>query len=428
MRGSVERLESRRLLSAYLKYDAKGVLRVFGTSGDDHLVVTFEPQYAYPFGGSEPMLAGYSPKVTSNGKELRNAGRLWHAYPRPVRVYLGAGNDTFTIANPEVEPKGQCYFIVDGGDGNDSIETGFGRDTIYGGAGADTIYSNRGNDLIEGGQESDDLRGGEGEDTLRGQNGHDRIRPGNGDADKVYGGVGNDRFYSAGAGSYPTFYGERGDDTLYSGLSQDAFHGGVGNDLVDYSGRDQDLLIVLIAFSDQQERLVPGLGENQPRLRNNFLWDDGRNTLNEMKSTRSDVYQPGDEMLDQFIVPDDQSLLYGTGALEKDSLHDVEQAIAGSGDDVMVGTHLRDIFHGGTGDDTIFAGGGADDCYGNAGDDLFFTVDTRDAFPTLHQGRHVAADLIDGGNGTDFARIDHRDPAKLRNSIEEIEMLPYTTS
>lgn len=433
MRGLIDALEARQLLSAYGKYDAHGVFRIFGTDGNDHFEVSFVPQYAAvdsaSGGGAE--LAGYSPKVTIDGSSLRILGKYHVMFPRPVRVYLGAGNDTFTVVHPEVDEKAYTSFIVEGGSGDDSIHTGIGKDTVYAGAGNDTVFSDAGNDWIEGGSGIDDLNGGLDANRIYGNGGRDRIRHVGG-SDWVSGGAGDDRLITANTGS-TAFHGEAGNDTLINGAAHDEFIGGDGDDVVDYSARTEDLLVTLGLITSPVEYLVPGLGENQPRQRNNNLWDDGRATLNEVIAHPTSLGggrapTVGPKYVRNYLVPPREAELHGTGRLEGDVLLDVQLLIGGSGDDVLVGTQLRDILSGGAGNDTIFAGGGKDDVYGEAGDDAFFTVDTRDGFPIIDEGRNASTDLVDGGSGKDFVRYDVRDYAEFRSNVETLELLRALTT
>lgn len=422
----IETLEPRRMLSAYGKYDAKGVFRVFGTEGDDRFEVTFEPQYGVDYSSTDNRsVVGHSPTVKVNGQPLRILGKLRVDYPRPVRFYLGSGDDSLTITNPTADVKGYTRFIVDAGDGNDSISTGIGDDVITAGAGNDTVSSLAGNDSIDGGSGSDDLRPGLGDNTVLAGSGNDRVRHGGGN-DRITGGKGDDRFFTSSSGS-TSITGDAGNDTLYSGSSRDEFSGGAGVDVADYSARTEDLKLELRLSSTPRDadRLVPGLGENQPHYRNHYLWDDGRATLNETEILYGESGPTQGKLIKNYLVPDEQAALHGTGRLEGDRLVDVEAVLAGSGDDVFVGSEGRDILYGGAGNDTFFAGGGQDDLYGQDGDDSFFTVDTRDGMPTAvdETSRLSVTDLVDGGAGTDFVRYDVRDFAEFRFNVEKLEAL-----
>ena len=67
--------------------------------------------------------------------------------------------------------------ILDGGDGDDTINGGNGADTILGGNGDDILDGNQGTDTVFGGANNDTFRWdpGDGSDTLEGQTGNDTL-------------------------------------------------------------------------------------------------------------------------------------------------------------------------------------------------------------------------------------------------------------
>jgi hypothetical protein len=90
---------------------------------------------------------------------------------------------------------------VDGGGGDDLLETGGGRDVLVGGDGDDALVSNgnedslvgeRGDDLLMGGSGSDNLKAGDGDDTLVG---------GDSSGDVLSGGLGEDLLRAGSEGS-----------------------------------------------------------------------------------------------------------------------------------------------------------------------------------------------------------------------------------
>ena len=64
---------------------------------------------------------------------------------------------------------------MDGGGGNDSLNSGEGNDFLDGGAGNDSLIGSLGNDTLNGGDDSDDLDGGTGNDSLIGGSGNDQF-------------------------------------------------------------------------------------------------------------------------------------------------------------------------------------------------------------------------------------------------------------
>lgn len=189
-----EPLEARTLLAgevfASLNH-AKGLLRLLGTDGADHYVLS---------------------RANSGPNEL-------------IRVQRGA--ETLDFAQRDVQ-----RLIFDGGGGDDYVECAEGvgqfRTTLLGGDGRDTLIGNALFDLIRGGAGADLLYGNSQRDTIFGDGGKDRIFGGGFDDqlfggtgdDRVYGGLGNDRI-EGGTGN-DTLSGVRGgDDTVIGGLGVD---------------------------------------------------------------------------------------------------------------------------------------------------------------------------------------------------------------
>jgi Ca2+-binding RTX toxin-like protein len=81
---------------------------------------------------------------------------------------------------------------------------------------------------------------------------------------------------------------------------------------------------------------------------------------------------------------------------------EIENVIAGDGDDTLTGSAVTNLLHGGRGDDTLSGEGGFDLLMGGAGDDVLHGGSGDDM---LAGGR--GSDLLQGGDGNDAA--DYRD-------------------
>lgn len=57
----------------------------------------------------------------------------------------------------------------------------------------------------------------------------------------------------------------------------------------------------------------------------------------------------------------------------------IENAIGGSGNDIIIGNDANNILNGGAGDDVIYGGGGADTLTGGAGKDIFVYASASDS-------------------------------------------------
>jgi Ca2+-binding RTX toxin-like protein len=108
---------------------------------------------------------------------------------------------------------------MDGGGGNDSLNSGEGNDFLDGGAGNDSLIGSLGNDTLNGGDDSDDLDGGTGNDSLIGGSGNDRLIGGTGN-DFYIGGLGNDVFIVQDVGDQIQEEENAGQDLVISTISR----------------------------------------------------------------------------------------------------------------------------------------------------------------------------------------------------------------
>jgi Ca2+-binding RTX toxin-like protein len=241
-----------------------------------------------------------------------------------------------------------------------TIDGGAGNDTIVGGDANDVIVGGRGNDQIDGGSGRDLLSGGDGKDKLHGQDGDD------------------------------TLFGCAGNDGLSGGAGADQFFGGRGSDTVDYSDRSDDLLIMI----------------------GDFIRPEAWPTL-------------GGEVAMPYPQHVEVDTLAGCGWAEGDNIStDVENAIGGSGNDVITGSAVANVLVGNRGNDSIYGALGLDTLYGNDGDDELFAADQRDGFPTVGKNGEFppGEDSIQGGGGRDSLIADPRD---LAFHVEHVQTLPY---
>jgi Ca2+-binding RTX toxin-like protein len=265
-------------------------------------------------------------------------------------LYAGSGNDTLL----GVDNSALTYFghMIMGGAGDDSINAQGGVDTVNGGAGNDTFFEGtvgNGSDVFVGGDGTDlldyssrsapltvsmngtaaddglasegdnvkadveDIIGGSGNDVITGNDGDNRIIGGLGN-DSLIGGKGNDTFHEG---------------TVTSG--SDAFVGGDGFDVLDYSSRSAAITVSMGQWSNVGGTTVD-VGGN-----------DG---------------------------------LSGEG----DTCgSDIESAIGGSATDLILGNALDNTLEGGSSADTIYGfegsdiidpGGQADSIDCGGGDDI----------------------------------------------------------
>lgn len=372
----IQLLEPRRLFAASADLDGD-VLRVEGTAGDD--IIRFVEQASASTGNS----TNYVVNVLINDV---NVGAFSAGSFSLVNIDAGDGHDdivapgrftTIDIHNLAPGSVRETLFAyprysIECGAGNDRVVAGSwfgsyaaigsapggafgGNDTVIGGDGRDTISSGPGDDFISGGGGNDVLDGGAGNDTLEGAN---------------------------------------GDDKLDGGTGADLMIGGRGVDAVDYTRRDENILISLGKFT-----APPAWGNSHIPARR--------------------------------IHPDnDFSQMFGCGGLEGDQINrDVENAFSGDGDDVILGNLAYNALWSGGGNDTLFGGGGNDTLGGGAGNDVFYSADNSDNFPimVIDPSTFVRSgtDRLIGAAGRDRALTDGYDQL---DGVEVEEQLPFLTS
>ena len=153
---------------------ANATLTITGTQGDDRIALIAD---------ADPNKL----QVSLSGSSIETFDRTTF---NAISVFLENGNDRF------FEPSGVFAdetLTVDGGRGDDVIDTGDGNDFVLGGSGNDTIHTGSGNDLIVAGRGDDFVNGGVGVDTAFLGSGRDTFEwnPGDG-SDVIDGGSGYD--------------------------------------------------------------------------------------------------------------------------------------------------------------------------------------------------------------------------------------------
>jgi Ca2+-binding RTX toxin-like protein len=276
------------------------------------------------------------------------------------RIDGGSGNDTIIGGNLSDELIGglgndQIY----SGAGNDVINAGAGNDTVTGDDGDDMITGDDGNDKIYGGTGNDVINAGAGNDTVTGGDGNDMITGDDGN-DQIYGGAGNDNI-DGGSGN-DTIMGDAGADILTGGAGNDSVYGGADNDMVaGGDGNDQ-------VYGDAGDDLVSGGAGNDTI--------DGGSGIDTLDVSYSNA---------AWTI--NLSTNSATSGTESDTVYNMENAMGGSGADIITGTTGNNVLNGGDGNDTINGGAGDDTINGGAGHDI------------LTGG--VGNDLIAGGTGSD---------------------------
>ncbi|WP_447977250.1 calcium-binding protein [Candidatus Nitrospira bockiana] len=297
-------------------------------------------------------------------------------------------------------PAGNDY--VEGGDGIDKLYGGLGDDRLVGGLGDDRLFGDNipadpalvavrfsmegGNDLLEGGDGNDSVQGDgaddvlfggagddqlygdaptpgsvvEGADWLEGEEGNDLLH-GGGEADVLFGGLGHDRLIGDDAGA-PGFSdsldGGDGDDELDGGGGADLLIGGTGHDRLKGGSGDDTYLFRIgdgwdaiedTATADEGNTIVFGEGITPDLLTLGFAETSlelqvGSDRLSLSNFNRNDAY--GLHAVETFQFAHGPALTYR-------QLIDKGFDVTGTrGSDTLTGTDALDRFAGGEGDDT----------------------------------------------------------------------------
>ena len=232
--------------------------------------------------------------------------------------------------------------IIEGTDGDDTLEAGDGFNIFYGGNGYDTI---------EGGANIDFMYGGEGNDTLLGRNGTNIMFGESGD-DVIY--DGDDSSYLNGGDDNDMLYGGGGADVLDGGAGNDYLQGDHGNDTYVFGkGYDVD---TVAASSDLHTIII-----------HNYRVSD----MNNIRETNNDlVINFGNNTGDTLIVSAffdynsnrDYNFIFDDGTIlgQYDIVAKTAPIVGTESDDYLFGTNEADTIDGIEGNDNLCGGNGED--------------------------------------------------------------------
>lgn len=313
--------------------------------------------------------------------------------------------------------------VLNGLGGNDNLQGGGGNDILHGDSGNDTLAGNAGNDVLNGGDGSDAVEYGTatGPVTVEiwkntsandGQGGNDSLinienvyggnfndlLVGNEGVNTIYGRPGDDNIL--GGGGNDSLYGDAGNDLMAGNAGNDIINGGDGSDTVDYIMATGAVTVEIwknSAISDGQggsdtlANVENALGGNFNDL---LVGNEGANTIrgqggndNILGGGGDDILvgNAGNDILDGGAGFDTVDYTTATGAVTvevwknssindgqggSDTLANIENAIGGGFNDLLVGNESVNIIYGRNGDDNILGGGGNDTLYGEAGNDI----------------------------------------------------------
>lgn len=300
--------------------------------------------------------------------------------------------DTVTCTDPELGVNGGEAGLARMGGGNDAT-TGEGTQswTVYGDEGEDSLTgSDQGNDHLYGEEHNDtiDTRGDSGRpyngDQADGGLGNDVLRGGPGD-DYMSGGEGNDEL--DGGDDEDGLYGDQGTDTLRGGAGNDYLAGGEGDADRAEGGEGAD---DVLCYGEAGETYDGGGGFDLIEC-----WGA--------------VETPTTFESDDYVIDLAGGVLRRTNHVQTVStLTSFEDAEAGDGNDVLIGTDGPNRLTSSRGNDTIDGRGGSDQISANRGDD---TIEAADGAP----------DRVDAGDGSDGC---HADPFDESFACEALTLAP----
>jgi Ca2+-binding RTX toxin-like protein len=286
----------------------------FGDAGDDVLVGGTSGGDALFGGAGVRDVADYSARsatVTLSLDGSANDGEAGEGdnVASDVEDLSGGSGDDVLLGNGVSNE-------LSGFDGSDRLRGGLGADELVGGAGVDWAdYSERGSRLrVSADGYPDDGQSGE----------FDNVRA---DVENVLGGSNDDRL--VGNGSDNRLEGRDGHDWLYGASGYDTLVGGAGDDALDGGGYSCNPAPMTLCVAPEGDALEGGPG--------------------------SDIAS-----YDNHAVPVTVDLRQSSGqgaAGEDDTFTSIENAMGGSGADVLIGDSLGNQLAGSWGNDTLDGGG-----------------------------------------------------------------------
>jgi Ca2+-binding RTX toxin-like protein len=264
------------------------------------------------------------------------------------------GNDTIDARSLKAD---SVRFMINGGDGNDTITGSDGSDLINGGRGNDVVNMGPGDDTFvwNPGDGSDTVDGGEGTDFLvfNGANVNENIDiSANGSRVRLFRDVGAVTMDLNGL-EVINLNAQGGADTI------------TVNDLTGTDVTDLNLNLSAAGVGDGQVDTVIVNGT----AGNDTIAATGDSTGISVLGLAANINITGAEATDRLTI----NALAGDDAVEGSGLAAgaIQLTVdGGEGDDVLVGSPGNDVLHGGNGDDVLVGNGGVDVLDGGTGDNV----------------------------------------------------------
>ncbi len=381
-------------------------VRINGTSGNDTITVT---SLGITVNGASLVLSSVESKTLAGA-----AGNdQYHFNPNsPLGLYSisesGVGIDTINLSSSTL-PVSLNLGIAPTQVVNANLSLILGSATIenaIGGSGNDTLTGNTLNNSLSGGDGNDTLAGARGNDTLAGGAGDDTyvfVSPSPSEMDFVneFANQGKDLLdFSAisvpvtlnlgsaakqlvhssrrvklnsastfenitGGGSNDILTGNNAANVINGGAGNDTINGGRGSDKL-FGGTGDDTYVFSAAPTAEADQVTEVFGEGVDQL--NFAAITTAVTLSLASNSVQNVHT--------------------NRTLKLNSANSIDNAVGGSGDDLLTGNNLDNVLQGGAGDDVLVGGNGADQLLGDIGRDILIGG--------------LGLDVLDGGVGEDI--------------------------
>jgi Ca2+-binding RTX toxin-like protein len=402
----------------------------------------------------EDVVLNFSSSDTTEGKvntpSLTFTAQNWNTAQtltiQGVDDYLDDSNVAYTITGKVVTADLTynrvlipAINLLNNDDGQDKIRIIYGTDDtdyLSGANGNDRIYGKGGQDQLKGGIGDDRVYGDQDNDRLFGELGNDQLYGGV-DDDTLDGGLGNDKLF--GEQGLDTLLGGAGNDYLDGGIEEDSMVGGAGNDtyLVDSVGdkindlgatTDVDTVQVIQTINYTLPTNIENAAINATgnanltgnALNNGLTGNDGKNILDGgtgndslsggagadslLGGVGNDAFEgglgndtmrggEGVDLADFAAAGVDMTIDLTTGRATGDGtdlLFDIENILAGDGDDKLTGSAGANDLDGGAGIDSLNGGAGNDTMAG-----CFFGAN----------GGRGERDTLVGGTGNDIFQL-----------------------
>jgi Ca2+-binding RTX toxin-like protein len=217
--------------------------------------------------GYKPVINGNDGNNTLNGGTV---GEIFYGFGGNDVINTGEGNNNaFAGDGNDVINAGAGNDILNSGNGNDTVNAGEGKNQVYAGTGNDVVTAGAGDDVIYGGDGNDRIFAGEGVNTVFAGSGDDLIYGGS-RADYIDAGAGRDTIFASEGNN--VVLGRQGADTIYTGSGNDYIDGGEGRDTI-WLGGGQDIVVLAKGFGTDTINNFQR-GQTQIGLSGNLEFDD----------------------------------------------------------------------------------------------------------------------------------------------------------